>query len=375
MRNDGLRRTVQAGAAAILWSCAVFGEPVAVRHQEGLVHGFLTVRTLDGALIANGDLIQRAVGARVTTQLTFRFKDGSVRDETTVFSQRGHFRLIRSHLVQKGPRFTVPLDLSIESAGGLIAVRYSDEHGQRKEEREQIDLPADLANGMTLTLLKNIGADPPPALSMIVATPKPRLVKLSISRAGDESISIGGLVRKATHYIVKVEIGGLSGLIAPLLGKQPPDSHVWILQGEAPTFIKSEGPMYAGGPVWRIEVVSPVWPTSAPLKQSRLEVLNDSIIPAAAAASADAFRLVELDRDCDGRASGGGVGGVLLHAVIEQAPERLLPDPSTVGLLISSGANEPWAPPRRRPGREFFARARAGVGGRPRDTSTRPRAP
>jgi hypothetical protein len=125
-----------------------------------------------------------------------------------------------------------------------------------------MELPGDLANGMTLTLLKNIGADPPPSLSMVVATPKPRLVKLSISRAGSERIAVGGLARQAAHYVVKVEIGGVSGLLAPLLGKQPPDSHVWILQGDAPTFIKSEGPMFAGGPVWRIEVVSPVWPKS-----------------------------------------------------------------------------------------------------------------
>ena len=32
----------------------------------------------------------------------------------------------------------------------------------------------------------------------------------------------------ATHYVLKVEIGGLAGVVAPLVGKQPPDSHVWI---------------------------------------------------------------------------------------------------------------------------------------------------
>jgi len=263
MRNDGVRHGLLGWAMAMA-ACtqAALAEPVRVRHQEGLVHGFLTVRTLDGALVANGDLIQRAAGARVTTRLTFRFRDGSTREETTVFSQQGRFRLQRSHLVEKGPRFPKPVDLSIEGAGGLVTVRYVDDHGQRQEVIEHMDLPLDLANGMTLTVLKNIGADPPPSLSMIVATPKPRLVKLSLSRAGSERIAIGGLARQAAHYVVKVEIGGVSGLLAPLLGKQPPDSHVWILQGDAPTFIKSEGPMYAGGPVWRIEVVSPVWPKS-----------------------------------------------------------------------------------------------------------------
>jgi len=65
------------------------------------------------------------------------------------------------------------------------------------------------------------------------------------------------------HFVLKIEIGGVSGMIAPLLGKQPPDIHIWILGGEAPAFVKSESQLYLGGPIWRIELVSPVWPRAA----------------------------------------------------------------------------------------------------------------
>src|SRR5689334_22312121 len=68
------------------------GEPVSVRYSEGLVHGFLALRNLDGELLADGDLLQRASGMRVTSRLVFRFKDGSLHDETAVFSQRREFR-------------------------------------------------------------------------------------------------------------------------------------------------------------------------------------------------------------------------------------------------------------------------------------------
>ena len=60
--------------------------------------------------------------------------------------------------------------------------------------------------------------------------------------------------------MLKVDIGGLSGLVAPLVGKQPPDSHVWILDGDVPAFVKSEQFHYFGGPMWRIELVGPRWP-------------------------------------------------------------------------------------------------------------------
>jgi hypothetical protein len=249
-------------AVVVLLSTGVLAEPLPVRFAEGIVHGFLSLRTADGALVANGDLIQVARGDRVTSRLVFHFKDGSLRDETSVFSQRQNFRLISNHLVQKGPTFPQPLDLRIDCATGQVTVHYTDDHGKDKVESERMKLPPDLANGMTLTLLKNIPAKAmPPSMSMVVATPKPRLVKLEVSEAGEDSLSTGTMARKATHYVVKIEIGGLAGLVAPLVGKQPPDTHVWILGGEAPAFVKSDGPMFLGGPIWRTELVSPVWPS------------------------------------------------------------------------------------------------------------------
>jgi hypothetical protein len=253
--------------ASLLWPGALAGQTVAVRHTEGLVHGFLILRTLDGIPLADGDLIQTSRGDRVTSRLVFHFKDGSINDETAVYSQRQRFRLITDHLVQKGPAFPQPLDMSIDGASGRVTVRYTD-GGKEKVETERLDIPPDLANGLILTLLKNVQADAPPkTVSLVVATPKPRLVKLAITVAGKEPFSTGGADRTAAHYVLKVEIGGISGLLAPLLGKQPPDSHVWILGGEAPAFVKAEQLMYLGGPLWRIELVSPVWPRTGPLGQ------------------------------------------------------------------------------------------------------------
>ena len=261
-------RTTRIALPALAVMCVMLfhartltSEPVTVRHREGVVHGFLILRTLDGARLADGDLIQVASGDRVTTRLVFHFNDGSTHDETAVFSQRERFRLVSDHLVQKGPAFPQPLDMTIDAESGQTTVHYADKDGHQKVETETLDLPPDVANGIILTLLKNVRPEAPTAsVSFVAATPKPRLVKIAISSAGDEAFTTGGTRRKATHYVLKINIGGISGLLAPLLGKQPPDSHVWILEGEAPAFVKSEQPLYTGGPLWRIELVSPVWP-------------------------------------------------------------------------------------------------------------------
>jgi len=234
---------------------------VAVRHTEGVVHGFLVLRTLTGEPLADGDLSQVARGDRVTSQLVFHFKDGSVHDETAVFSQRGNFRLLNYHLVQKGRAFQHPIEVSIDAYTGQVTVRSTGEDGKEKVITERLDLPQDVANGMVLILLKNIRSQTPQmTLSMVAATPKPRLVKLAITRQGEDLFVLGASSRKATHYVVKVQIGGMTGLMAQMLGKQPPDTHVWILGGDAPAFVKLEGPLYLGGPIWRIELTSPVWP-------------------------------------------------------------------------------------------------------------------
>ena len=90
-------------------------EVVAVRHPEGLVHGFLALRTLTGETIADGDLIQTSKDGRVTSRLVFRFRDGSVHDETAVFTQDG--------TLPAGPRPVDPAGPLVRGAGRRLARR------------------------------------------------------------------------------------------------------------------------------------------------------------------------------------------------------------------------------------------------------------
>jgi hypothetical protein len=178
---------------ALLFPGSLRASPVAVQHAEGVVHGFLVLRTLEGKTLADGDLIQSARGDRVTSRLVFHFRDGSIHDDTVVYSQRGTFRLLRDHLVQKGRNFPRPMDVTIDVASGQTTVRYTDRAGKGELVAERLELPADVANGLILTLLKSIptGAQKL-TLSMVVATPKPRLVKLIVTPTAEEPFSIGG---------------------------------------------------------------------------------------------------------------------------------------------------------------------------------------
>jgi hypothetical protein len=243
-----------------LLSGALSAEPVTVRYVEGTIHGFLVLRTQEGETLATGDLVQLSRRDRITTKVVFHFKDGSIDDETTVYSQRGVFRLITDHHIQKGPSFPHPLDLLIDTSTSQVTIRSVNKDGKEDVAIQHMELPADLSNGMIPTLLMNLPRDiSQTKFSLLVATPKPRLVQLAISPDGDDPIWIQGSRLNAKRYLVKVEIGGVAGKVAPLVGKQPPDSHVWILAGEAPIVLRCLGPTQQDGPIWSTELTSPTW--------------------------------------------------------------------------------------------------------------------
>lgn len=245
--------------AALCHPAFLPADPIAVRFQEGSVHGFLALRTLEGKVVASGDLTQIIKGSRVVSHLVFHFKDGSVDDETATFSQHGTFRLFTDRHIQKGPTFPDPSDVLINATTGLVRVRYR-EHDRPKVETVHMDLPLDLANGILLDILKNLSPDAKETrLSYLAATPKPRIVHLAISPDGEASFAVATARHTATRFRIKAELGGLAGIVAPLIGKQPAEMFVWVTNGEVPAFVKSEGPLYLGGPLWRIEMTGPVW--------------------------------------------------------------------------------------------------------------------
>src|ERR1700680_5156445 len=91
--------------SALIQPNGLWADRVGVHHAEGPLHGFLVLQTLEGKTLAAGDLIQNAAGDHVTTKLALRFQDGSVHEETTEFSQRDKFQVVKYHLVQKGRGF------------------------------------------------------------------------------------------------------------------------------------------------------------------------------------------------------------------------------------------------------------------------------
>jgi len=158
----------------LVWPWPLAAAPVAVRFAEGVTHGFLLLRTVDGGLIASGDLLQVGRGGKVESRMVFRFKDGSLLDETVEFTQQRVFAMQSYHLVQRGPAFAEDTEISLQRASGKYYVKTKSHKDGREEAIDgTLELPADVYNGMVLTVVKNLSRGASATVHMVAFTPSP----------------------------------------------------------------------------------------------------------------------------------------------------------------------------------------------------------
>ena len=262
-RTSGLLRTCLALLLAINTSLPAFCEVHTVRQLESAYHGFLVLRDQAGATVGSGEVVQAPHKGRMSVRLIFRFRDGSIDDETTEYSQDGSFHLISDRHIQRGPFFPHPIDATIDMATQEVKTVQLDK-GPESTSFEHIDLPPDLSNGIVLTLVKNyrsygLEAGKDKKVPYLAFSPKGRLVKLAISNIGQQSFRIAGHAFPADHYLIKVDLGGVAGVVAPLIGKQPSDIDVWTSSGKIPAVIRVDSALYLGGPILSIQLASPTW--------------------------------------------------------------------------------------------------------------------
>ncbi|HEY3934558.1 MAG TPA: hypothetical protein VGL65_08055 [Gemmatimonadales bacterium] len=232
---------------------------VVSRYPEGSTHGFLALHSLDGVELARGDLVQRANGTAIESTLSFRFGDGSRFEETVDFTQTRAIELEKYHLNERGPAFDRDLDATLWRSGRYQVRATSHRDGKTGTYAGSLHLPADVANGLPLVIAKNLRPGERRTVHLVAFLPKPRVIELEFIPAAPGRVRSGLVDESTIQFTLKPEIGGVVGLLAKLLGKIPPDSHIWIATTGAPAFLRFEGPMYTG-PVWRIDLALPAWP-------------------------------------------------------------------------------------------------------------------
>lgn len=253
----------RAWAAALLVLTAPFprvgAATVPVLFTEGVTRGFLVVRDARGATVAHGDLLQSVRAAELDKRMTLNFIDGSVLDEQVTFTQQGVYALKSYRLSEKGPTFDTDTEIAFTTATGAYRVSRKDHKGgQAKTDEGTIELPADVYNGLLMTVVKDLPHDAGAVVHYVAFVPQPKLIEIElVPRADREEIRVGDLTRQAIHFVLKPKLGAWLRFFATILRRVPPDLHVWILPDGLPTFVAFEGVVGTTDDVWTIEAISP----------------------------------------------------------------------------------------------------------------------
>jgi hypothetical protein len=264
MKKESVRGFVGewfAGLVALVLlgvSCSTQAQELKLRYKTASEHGFVILRDSGGAILASGEVTQIPSRNRITLHVVLHFRDGSIDDETTLYSQGETLRLISDRHIQRGKSFPHPSDVLIDVPEQQVRVRDLSKSTDEAK-TEHMDLPPDLCNGLLMPLIQNMQANDSIEVSYVALAPKPRMVKLAIAKGGEDHFTVGGRSYNAAKYDVKVHIGGVAGVVAPIIGKQPPDTHVWVTESRVPAVIRLDSALYTEGPIWSVQFASPVW--------------------------------------------------------------------------------------------------------------------
>jgi hypothetical protein len=138
----------------------------------------------------------------------------------------------------------------VDAATGTATTRTVDKNGKTHVESEHMTLPDDLANGFVGTLLLNVPHNTAPfRVGILAPVGGGRLIRILISPEGEQPFHMTGQNLEATVFRIHPELGGIVGVIAQLLGLQPKDVMVWVLEGKDPAVVRIVGQLGGYGPV------------------------------------------------------------------------------------------------------------------------------
>ena len=117
-------------------------------------------------------------------------------------------------IVQRGPSFPETIEARIDRATERYEVQYrADEDSPPETLTGAFALPSDVYNGLLSTLMKNLPSGGSATVQIVAFTPKPRLVKMLLTPAAEDSVQVNHAALTATRFLVRPQLGLLASLL------------------------------------------------------------------------------------------------------------------------------------------------------------------
>lgn len=228
--------------------------PIALHWVEGDYAGLTTIWSADGKRpIGTITYRQYRAGDRLHISRIARFADGSRDDDEAVVTVGRRLESISGRSRIRDTKGTVISDLRIDVAAKRLRGFYL-EDGERHAVDEKADIgPYTYWGPLYMLVLKNFAANADGdavVVQSVLATPKPRVIDMELSRDGSDTVRRTGTSIEAARYTL---LPTVNFLVDPILQKLVPKTVFLVEDGKPPSLARFEGPRNYQGQIIRIE--------------------------------------------------------------------------------------------------------------------------
>jgi hypothetical protein len=230
------------------------GDPIRLAWIEGDVAGMTSILAPDGtSTIGFIEFRQHRRGDVLEVVRIARFKDGSS-DEDRVEVRVGEtLQTLRGRSVIRNVKGIATVDLTIDVAGGHIT-GFSGLGDERRTYDQHVELPAGTYWGPLIFIaIKNFernAADGRLVFRTVVATPKPRVFDMELSREDRSSIRRSGGTIEVVRFALSPTV---HWLVDPIIRRFAPETSFYVQAGAPPSLARFDGPRNYAGQTIRIE--------------------------------------------------------------------------------------------------------------------------
>ena len=215
------------------------------------IHGYPVLYDLSGKKLASGEFRQWLEGKHLHVVISYKFPDGRSWEENALFRQE-------TEIVQEKWSWKESNDGKIQrefEANFVEGTARAHIPGQGVDFSDKIEIVSGrtfVGFGFAIALSNlhdRLAKGEKIELIAVGFTPKPRLVKVNVSYAGLDQITLGNHTFRGDNFVFHPEL--------PMLVKwfvHAPDHHIWLTNPAPATFLRWEGPIVLpSDPIIRVD--------------------------------------------------------------------------------------------------------------------------
>jgi hypothetical protein len=252
------RASMVTSVICIAWAGAVWardpGDPIHLAWIEGDVAGMTRIYA-DGQRqpIGSVEYHQHRSGDVLTAVRIAHFTDGSGDEDEAEAKIGATLEAVRGRSILRNAKGTVTLELTIDVAARHVG-GFSGVGKERQEYDESLELTAGTYWGPLIAMvIKNFDANATGdklVFRSVVATPKPRVLDMEITRGSVSAIAFPGGRVRATEYTM---LPTVNFLLDPFIKRLAPKTTFFEQDGKPPALVRYAGPRNYQGQMIRIE--------------------------------------------------------------------------------------------------------------------------